>query len=231
MTRLLWAGQINRSRAEKPNRSLAVLLQRRLATGVAILALLTGALLENRAWAEGVVTNCSELALTSALAGGGLVSFTNDCSLTLTHTIYIVAATNTTIDSGGHHVTISGGGTVPIFNVASDLTLWGLTLANGKSTNAGGALYIGPGAFVVATNCLFVSNSVAGPNGINGLAGSTNSGTGGTGGSGASGTSVYGGAICNQGNLSLITCVLSNNTVTAGNGGQGGAGASGSGSY
>ncbi|HEY5909399.1 MAG TPA: immunoglobulin domain-containing protein [Verrucomicrobiae bacterium] len=179
--------------------------------------------------ADSTVTNCTEQALRAALAVGGVVTFTNNCSITLSQSITI-AASPTTIDAAGHNVTISGGGKVPIFNVIGDLTLAGLTLANGKSATAGGALYVNSGAVVLATNCVFLGNSVSASNGVAGTAGANSSGpSGGNGGNGGNGVSAAGGAIWNGGSLTLVACTLSNNTATAGSGGGGGGGGSGTG--
>ncbi|MGH7967119.1 MAG: hypothetical protein ACREIC_00170, partial [Limisphaerales bacterium] len=110
-------------------------------------------LLSWSAGASGVVTNCSEVSLRSALAGGGAVVFGSDCSITLAAPIVIGPGT-TTIDAAGHNVTLSGNNSVSLLRVNGTLTLIGLMLTNGKNTN-GGALYINPGAVVVATNCTF----------------------------------------------------------------------------
>src|SRR5881296_2287758 len=58
------------------------------------------------AHAEGDVAGCTEGDLLDALDGGGLVAFTNDCSITLSAPIIIDL--DTTIDAQGHQVTING---------------------------------------------------------------------------------------------------------------------------
>src|SRR5258708_5997359 len=96
--------------------------------------------------AAGTVSNCSEDELRAAIAGGGLVTFGSNCSITLTQPIP-VASGDTTVDAGGFTVTISGGSSVSLFAVTNNLKLIGLTLSNGKSTNGtGGAVYINPSA-------------------------------------------------------------------------------------
>src|ERR1051326_5754153 len=85
--------------------------------------------------ASGPVTNCTQAALEAALAGGGSVTFTQDCSLTLTNTINITA--NVSLDAGGKTVTISGNNVIRLFTVASGVrfTNIGLTFSGGRETN------------------------------------------------------------------------------------------------
>src|SRR5512140_3404358 len=118
----------------------------------------------------GVVSDCTEAALRTALSGGGLVTFSEDCSITLTEPL-VVSSGSTTIDASGHAVTLSGGGSVWHFTVGANLTLLGLTLTGGYSTNGGGAMTIGSGAVVVVSNCVFSGNSGVGTSGTNGVNG------------------------------------------------------------
>src|SRR6516162_276350 len=113
-----------------------------------------------------VVTDCTELALRSALARSNVVTFATNCSITLAAAIEIDPGTTKQIDAGGHTVTLSGNNAVPLFRVKANgnLTLIGLTLANGHNTN-GGALYVNPGGSGTAMNCTFVGNTAAGFNG------------------------------------------------------------------
>lgn len=180
-------------------------------------------------YAGGSVSTCTEEALRTALAGGGTVTFSTNCSITLTRPLSITLAT--TIDASNHDVTISGGNAVSLFNVTANLNLAGLTLSNGRSTNGtGGCMHIHSGATVRASDCSFVANSVQGLNGFAGSNGSTNSnGAGGNGGNGTAGLSGLGGAIYNLGNLTLVGCNFMTNTATGGNGGKGGNGGAGGG--
>jgi hypothetical protein len=181
--------------------------------------------------ASGVVSTCSEFALRLALTGGGLVSFSSDCTITLSQPIVINQA-DTIIDANGHVVTISGGNLVTLFDAATNLTLRGLSLVNGLSASGGGALNIHAGVVVIATGCVFAGNSAIATNGLAGTIGTTNSmGIGNSGTPGLPGASAFGGSIYNLGNLELSGCVLSNNTVTAGAGGAGGNGGNGSGTF
>ena len=181
--------------------------------------------------AGGLVSGCTEQALRDALVGGGVVTFTSDCSLTLSQGINL-PTNSTTIDGGGFAVTISGGNGVPLFNVTGSLRLVGLTLADGKSPN-GGAVYVNPGATFVATNCTFTGNIAQGTAGAAGANGSNaTDGTGGNGGNGTSGTAGLGGAIYNYlGNVGLLNCTFITNSALGGNGGNGGSGGNGGGSF
>jgi hypothetical protein len=173
------------------------------------------------------VNGCSEMSLRYALLGGGVVTFTNDCTNTLTAPINIPIAT--TINSGGHTVMINGGNSVRLFNVTATLQLVGLTLANGKSDN-GGAIYVNAGATMIASNCMFAGSSAIGATGANGSTGNNvSSGTGGRGGDGSAGTAGLGGAIYNAGTVSLTNCTLLTNNAVGGSGGNGGTGGSGGG--
>ena len=201
----------------------------RIVVGFFVLTILTSL---SSARAGGVVSSCSEASLSAALNGGGTVTFSADCTITNTQQIVINRA-DTFIDAAGHSVIISGGNAVPIFAVLTNLTIRGVALVNGASTNFGGAaLYIQPGVVVIANNCVFAGNSVLGTNGAIGTAGITNSSTSGTdGGPGTQGVSALGGAIYNLGSLALSNCVLTNNSVTGGQGGNGGPGGGGGGTF
>ncbi len=85
--------------------------------------------------AGGVVVNFTESDLTNALAGGGTVTFACNGTITVASTKTIT--TNTTLDASGHAVTISGGNTVRVFTVNSNIsfTLINLLVANGTSLN------------------------------------------------------------------------------------------------
>jgi hypothetical protein len=103
--------------------------------------------------ATGHVTNCgasgagSLPAVVSAATSGDTIVFDQDCTgatkIALSTEISVSGKT-LTIDGTGHTVTIDGGGSfgVRAFNVdaASTLTLVHLTLANGFTTGAGGAI-------------------------------------------------------------------------------------------
>jgi hypothetical protein len=202
-------------------------LTRGITTWAPLLAL-TGLLLgAGAARAGGPVYGCTENDLDVALGQGGYVYFTQSCSITLTAPIEI--SQDTIFNAQGYSVTIDGGGIGPIFQVDSGVTFSniGLTISGGASTN-GAAYYILDGAFVTLTNCTVMNNSAAalsGLNGVGGVASAENNGSNGK--NGSAGWPALGGAIYNLGHLTLLTCVLSNNSAIGGAGGQGGAGGAG----
>jgi hypothetical protein len=132
------------------------------------------------AQAGGVVMNCTEANLRSALLGGGTVTFACDGTVTLTSTLTVYQ--NTVLDGSGHNVVLSGGSEVRIFNVnlGVQLTLVNLVLANGRhvGSNAvsspalnlpgepafGGAIYNSAGV-VTLLGCVITNNSVRGGEG------------------------------------------------------------------
>jgi RHS repeat-associated protein len=175
-------------------------------------------LVSNSAEAGGVVTTASETELESALAGGGPVSFTFDGVITLTTTKVI--SNDTVLDATGREVTISGGNNVQIFRVnpGVTLTLSNLTLANGRATNSGGAIF-NEGTVIVQGGS-FRSNQVIAPQGAAGQDGAPRA----NGTAGATGGNALGGAIFNVGGLTLERCLFSSNSVVGGNGGTGGKG-------
>lgn len=181
-------------------------------------------------FAAGVVSGCSEAALRQALLGGGSITFTGNCSITLSQPIPIYQST--TLDALSNSVVISGGSAVSLFDVATNLTLRGVSLVDGRSTGSGAALHIHPGAVVVVNGCFFGGNSVVATSGLSGTTGTTNSaGTGSAGTDGMNGPSAFGGCIYNLGDLALIRCIFTNNSVVAGAGGSGGSGGNGGGLF
>src|SRR5689334_5083950 len=54
--------------------------------------------------AAGVVSGCNQQDLENAIAGGGSVTFAQDCEITLTNTIRFVLTTQ--LDASGHNVSI-----------------------------------------------------------------------------------------------------------------------------
>jgi predicted outer membrane repeat protein len=172
------------------------------------------------AQAGGVVSTCDEPSLRAALAGGGTVTFT--CSGTITLTTAnggrIDILSDTTIDGAGQNVTISGGGAVQIFGVASGVkfNVNKLTIANGASTYSGGGI-VNSGTLTV-TNSTFSGNTASVIGG-----GIQNAGTLTVTNSTFSGNSsdVFGGAISSQGTLitTVTNSTFSGNTAGANGGG------------
>ena len=184
-----------------------------------------------RASAGGFVSACNEASLRAALNGGSTVTFSSDCTIFLSQQI-VINQGETVIDGNGHNVVITSTNGVPLFDVATNLTLRGLSLVNGRSTSAGGALYIRQDVVVVAIGCVLAGNTATGASGLAGVNGATNSANfGDDGGAGSPGTSGLGGAIYNLGNLALVNCTLTNNAATGGVGGAGGNGGAGTGTF
>ena len=179
------------------------------------------------------VSECPEAALRSALAQGGAVSFACDGTLLLSNTVAITL--DTVLDAGARHIVISGGNAVPVFYVSSNVIFGvaNLTIANGLSTNGGGAI-LNDGGALNLLNTFVQSNGVL-------LANGPGSGMQGEGGGilnrggilGATnctfcGNVAYGpaGALANEGGLvSLESCLFAGNLATNAGGGpsQGGA--------
>src|SRR3974390_1918780 len=86
----------------------------------------------------GTVNNLTQADLEAALAGGGTVLFGTNGTLTLTNTITV--ALDTTLDANGNAVIISGGNSIRLFQVASNVTfaMKGLTLSDGQVVAATG---------------------------------------------------------------------------------------------
>jgi hypothetical protein len=177
--------------------------------------------------ADGVVLDCTESSFLDALSGGGLVTFTQDCAITVTAPVDI--SLSTIIDAQGFNVTISGGGLVRIFHVHTNanLTLTGFTITEGMETN-GAALYFDQGSSGLITNCTVSGNVAMGTNGIAGTNGADNpNGSAASGTSGSAGIPASGGAIVNRGSLQIQNCTFIGNSVKSGSGGNGGNGGSG----
>ncbi len=172
-------------------------------------------------WAAGGVAGASN-------PGGGIynqASLTlNDCAFTNNVALGVAAGASSGNDGGSGQ----GGG---IFN-AGTLTLNRCTFYRGTSGNVagggsgaynpgqfssggaggvgqGGAVFNAVSATLFANNCTFNGNSAAGGSGGNGTQ---------FGGNGASGC---GGAVCNQGTMTVTACTLSGNAGGSGAGGHG----------
>lgn len=246
--------------------------------------------------ADGLVVGCSQAALEAAVAGGGQVSFSQDCDLTLTNTIRFTLSTK--LDAAGHQITIRSlfnalsstvtnitattnitfttnllncstnttcsnvlgviycttnitcttnvTGTTNVtfmtnvisstvftngarlFEVASNVTvsLTGLRFVSGRATE-GGALLVGSNASCLVTNCVFTNNFALGSNGVAGADGRDDPVTGRDGSAGGHGLFSRGGAICNFGSLTLVSCAFQSNHSLGGSGGSGGNGGDG----
>jgi hypothetical protein len=161
--------------------------------------------------AAGVVSECTETALRSALEGGGLVTFSGCGTIVLTSQLEISA--NTTI-AGGGAVTLDGQGSTRLIQVASGVTLnlVGLTLANGSvrlSGGDGGAIF-NDGQVAITGSTLTGNSGYFGGAIINvgtlTIAASTLQGNG----------ASFGGAIQNAGSLTIIASTLMDNSANYG---------------
>lgn len=159
------------------------------------------------AWAGGVVSECTELNLRAAMAGGGVVTFACDGTIALSSTI--TNSIDTILDGSGYNVTISGGGAVRVFHVNTGVTfaVANLTIANGRASS--GAGIFNAGGTVTATNSRFSGNIAQGAAGIST---STN---------GTPGQDGWGGALANAGVARLFNCTFTNNSAIGGAGGTG----------
>ena len=149
------------------------------------------------------VTNCSESALRSAMAGGGTVTFACNGMIPLSNTVVI--GKNTRLDASGRQVTISGRNAVRVFYVNTNvtLTLINLTIANGLNTNGfGGGIY--NEGTLNATNCHFVTNTVQGAPDVH---------------EGPPVQDGCGGAVYTSGALNLFACTFVSNSACGGYGG------------
>jgi hypothetical protein len=164
-------------------------------------------LMEPAAWAGGTVTSPTEASLRAAMTGGGTGTFACEGTITLGDTISNTF--DTVLDGSGHQVTISGGNTVRVFYVNTNVTLTviNLTIANGGSSNGAG-IWNDHGT-VNATNCLFIGNVAYGTAGIPPSQGTGNGGAG------------YGGAIYNAGALNGSMCAFVRNSAAGGAGADG----------
>ena len=179
------------------------------------------------AHAEGTVTNCTQAGLSTALNGGGVVTFSCDGTIVLTNTITI--ATNTTLDGSGRTVAISGNNAVRLFEVdpSVNFTLIHLTIADGRHTGPNGlaetnrvngepgfgAGIYNNGGDLTLFNCTLANNSSVGGNGAIETSSFQHGGAGGT----AQGGAIFSAA----GSVYLSNCTVSANNATGGNGGGG----------
>lgn len=179
-----------------------------------------------RAMADGDVSTCNEGALLLALQGGGLVTFSEDCEITLSQPIVIT--NDVTIDASDFDVTLHGDGSSQLFIVQENgsLELIHLTVTGGAGTN-GGALLVNSGGSATITDCSFIGNSATGAAGTNGVNGKASSGTAGNGTRGSAGGGGWGGAIFNAGDMTITTSTFTTNSANGGDGGNGGNGGAG----
>jgi len=147
------------TKGQYDNRSLINSTKQRFREVIALLLLMPLA-----AWAGGVVTNCTEADLRAAIAGGGIVTFACDGTITVANTI--TNENSTTLDGTGHQVTISGGHAVRVFYVTTNasLTLIHISVEGGmaepSSTGFGGGV-VNEGGVLNLLGSSFVTNHAA----------------------------------------------------------------------
>jgi predicted outer membrane repeat protein len=112
---------------------------------------------------DGSAASCTEAALATALAGGGTVTFNCGSSpVTITVTSEQSIDADTTIDGGNRdNIIISGGGSTRVFAVAenTNLTVRNVTIANGSTTDNGGAILVERRSSTLVEHTLFSNNS------------------------------------------------------------------------
>jgi hypothetical protein len=160
-----------------------------------------------------------ENSLRAAIARHTNIQFAGNAFITFTRPIEIVS--NLTLDSRGHDVVLHGENRTRLFNVATGatLTIRHLTIANGRSTNAGAIWNDGT---LVLTDCAFSNNIAHGTDGTNGVDGPLSEGQTHD---GTPGENARGGAIVNNGILRITNSSFIANAAIAGNGGNGTVGA------
>lgn len=146
------------------------------------------------------VTDCSnESQLQDAIShatDGDTITFACSGTITLASTLNIKRkgqrGGNLTLDGSGESVILDGGNNVRVLLVdGMHLTLKGLTLANGKTDESGGGLFISRSSEVTIDNSLFCGN-----------------------------TARHGGGLFNDGGkVTMTNCTISGNTASAWGGG------------
>lgn len=144
---------------------------------------------------NGTAASCTQAALDTALAGGGLVTFNcgaDPVTITVTGTKVISPAT--TIDGGGK-IILSGGGITEVLRVpvSSTLTLQNITVTAGAAEGGGGGGAINNAGATILSKTSIVSNSA-----------------------------FLGGGIFSTGPLTVVDSIFASNTTT-GTSGYGGA--------
>ena len=189
----------------------------------------------------GTVTNLNWLDLDAAMLGGGTVTIACDGVIYKPYAAADIISTNTVIDATGHNIVLEGWGGWggQMFNVSTGatLTLNNVTIADcilnftvnnlliaPGVTNGGGGAVFNQGNLVI-NNCIFTNDVAQGLNGTNGANGiNVTSGTAGSGTAGTAGGNISGGAIYNQGTLTVNNTVFNFCAAIGGNGGSGGNG-------
>lgn len=190
------------------------------------LAAMLGACCPQIVLGDADVDDCTQDALEQALTKGGVVRFTNDCSLVLSRTIFITAPV--TLSAGGRQVILSAGTNFGLVNVSPGVTFTAERIHfRGGSAAQGGGILINNDAVVTLNNCSFTNNLATDANGESGDDGADGYNNGGDGANGADGKPASGGAVYNLGTLVCSNVIFSGNKAAGGAGGDGGNGGTG----
>ncbi|HEU0011874.1 MAG TPA: choice-of-anchor Q domain-containing protein [Verrucomicrobiae bacterium] len=174
----------------------------------------------------GDVAVCDEAHLRANLARGGTVRIVCDGSIVLSNTLSF--STDTEIDATGRQVVFSGNDAVRVIDVAPgvSLTLRGLNITRGRSTNGAGIYNDGT---LLLDRCLLTANHAFGQPGLAGTNGFSAGShppnppsAGQPGGPGGVGNAASGGGLLNRGACTILWTTIASNSVTGGVGGTGG---------
>lgn len=167
---------------------------------------------------ESVAISCSPAELENAVKRGGAIYLNCAGRVPISNTLVIEQ--DVLIRASGPAATIDGQQLGSIFSVkpGAQLTLIGLALENGRSSNGGAIL--NDGGQVQLIDCVFSNNVAFGTDGlpgVNALPGVTNR----SGGIGDAGRAGLGGAIYNRGILYVTNTIFGANRAVGGRGGAG----------
>jgi uncharacterized repeat protein (TIGR01451 family) len=162
------------------------------------------------------------ITLANSLGGSNTITFDSDVfnsgTITLTSALPNIIGTLMIDGPGASLVTVDGAGSYRVLyaDTGSDLTLDGLTIANGGGANTGGAIFA-TGANLTVSNTTFSGNQPSANGGAINITGSSTAIVSNSTFSGNSGTN-QGGAIRIAGasTLSLTDCTLTGNSAVSG---------------
>src|SRR5829696_8041681 len=106
---------------------------------------------------------CDEATLRAALSAGGHIQLKCNGTIALSNTLTIT--TNCVVDATGYDITLDGGGQMRVLHVVSgaELTLRGIRISGGRSTNGGGIFNEGK---LVLGACKIIGNVAVGTPGV-----------------------------------------------------------------
>ena len=164
------------------------------------------------------VGNCNLQTLKNAVSSGGSLDLSCSTATTLTLDSGLIISKDLTLtNTGAGKLTISGAGTYGIFtvNVGIKLSLNNLTLDGGKASGGGA---IDSGGILTITNTTFSHNSAVYEGGsiLNGGTASVSNSTFSNNSAFSNNNTGIGGAIYNDGTLTITGSTLSNNSSTWG---------------